>query len=125
MTQKRQDRLHIRDLRLRCVVGINPDERLKKQDVVINVTLYADLVQAGKSDRISDTVDYKNVKDRIVDTVETSDSKLIEHLADRIARICLSEAGVEKVRVTVDKPHALRFAQSVAVEIERESEDHE
>tara|TARA_R110001592_G_scaffold30513_6_gene109168 strand:+ start:601 stop:978 length:378 start_codon:yes stop_codon:yes gene_type:complete len=116
------DRIYIRDLRLRCIVGIYPDERTNKQDVLINVTLWSDLKKAGETDQIEDTVNYKFVKKRIATLVESSDYLLIEKMATAIADLCLSEKGVEQVQVTVDKPGALRFARSVAVEITRTRE---
>lgn len=113
------DRIHIRDLHLRCVIGIYQEERRAKQDVVINVTLYADCRAAGQSDRIEDTVDYKAIKKRVIDMVEASDYCLVERLAERITELCLEDKRVHAARVVVDKPGALRFARSVAVEIVR------
>lgn len=117
------DKIHIRDLQIRCIVGINPDERLKRQDVIINMTLEADLRQACASDDIGDTVDYKALKTEVAEMVEASGFLLIERLAEGIARICLSHDGVQRVRVLVEKPGALRFARTVGVEIFRER-DH-
>ena len=114
-----RDRIHIRDLLLRCIIGLNPEERAKAQDVLINITLAVDLAASGASDRIADTVDYKALKQQVVAMVEDSSFHLIERLAEEIARICLAFPGVERARVLVDKPGALRFARSVAVEIER------
>ena len=116
------DAIHIRDLHLRCIIGVFDDERRAKQDVVITVSMNADLRQAGVSDRIEDTVDYKGIKKRILALVEESTFFLVESLADNIARICLENERVMCARVTVDKPGALRFARSVAVEIVRERE---
>ena len=114
------DRVHIRDLRLRCIVGVYPEERNEKQDVLINITLYTDLGRACASDRIEDTVDYKGVKKRVVAMVEASTCYLVERLAQQVAEVCLEEPAIRRVDVTVDKPGALRFARSVAVEISRE-----
>ena len=115
----RLDKIHIRDLHLRCIVGIYPEERSQTQDVIINVVLRCDLSRACLSDDIGDTVDYKQIKKRIVAMVESSEFFLIERLAEEIARICLEPPGVMLAQVTVDKPGALRFARSVAVEISR------
>lgn len=114
------DRIYIRDLVLRCIIGINPHERDNRQDVIINIVLHADLRDAGASDRIEDTVNYKTIKDRVVEMVEKSQFYLVERLARQIADICLSEPRVRRVEVTLDKPGALRFARSVAVQITRE-----
>jgi FolB domain-containing protein len=118
------DRIHIADLLVRCIVGTNPGERAKPQDVVINVTLHADLRAACRSDRIEDTVDYRSLKQRIVEMVEASHFFLVEALAEAVSDICLSDPRVRKARVRVEKPTALRFARTVGVEIERERSDH-
>jgi FolB domain-containing protein len=117
---KKLDRIHIRDLAARCIVGVNPDERVNKQDVVINLTLYADLRKAGQSDRLADTVDYKAVKQNVLALVEASSFLLLERLAQAVADACLAQAGVRRVRVLVEKPAALRFARTVGIEIVRE-----
>lgn len=118
------DRIHIRDLTSRCIVGINSDERVNKQDVIINITLEADLRDACATDRIEDTVDYKRVKQSILVMVEKSEFFLIERLAQAIADLCLSHARVQVAHVSVDKPGALRFARSVAVEVTRYRDGH-
>ncbi|MFP4057026.1 MAG: dihydroneopterin aldolase [Candidatus Brocadiia bacterium] len=114
------DRIHIRDLLLRCIVGVNAEERREKQDVVVNATLEADLRQPCRSDDLAHTLDYKAVTKQIIATVESSSCFLLEHLAQRIADACLQEPRVRRVRVAVDKPAALRFTRSVAVEIVRD-----
>ena len=113
------DRIIITDLRTRCIVGINEDERREKQDVVISLTIHTDLHKAGKSDRIEDTVDYRALKKRVLAMAENSQYLLVEALAEAIAELCLDQQGVRQVDVCVEKPHALRFARSVAVEITR------
>ena len=120
MAERTLDAIHIRDLSLRCIVGIYPEERKAKQDVLINITLYADLSAACRSDRIEDTVDYKCIKKEVIAAVESSQCQLLEHLTARVAAICLAEPKVERVKVAVEKPGALRYARSVAVEIIRE-----
>lgn len=120
MPHSHLDKIHIRDLQLRCIVGIYPEERREKQDVNINLTLHADLARAGQSDRIEDTVDYKSAKQAVVALVEQSSFQLVERLAQAIAETCLARPGVLRVDVTVEKPAALRFARTVGVEITRE-----
>lgn len=117
------DRIHIRDLAVRCIIGVFPEERRERQDVVINITLECDCRPAARSDDLRDAVDYKKIKRAVLRLVEGSEFQLIETLAERIADICLANPKVEAVRVTVDKPGALRFARSVAVEIERRRSD--
>ncbi len=116
------DRILISDLSARCIIGINQEERREKQDVLINLVIYADLNKAAKSDRFEDSVDYRALKKKILKMVEGSKYYLLEALAEAIARTCLENSGVKQIRVRVDKPSALRFARSVGVEIERKRE---
>ncbi|MCE5185140.1 MAG: dihydroneopterin aldolase [Planctomycetaceae bacterium] len=113
------DRIHITDLRVSCIIGLNDWERTTKQDVVINICLYADLSKAAQSDNIADSIDYRQIKKRVVEEVQQSSFKLIEALANAVVRICLSHAAVQAVRVKVEKPGALRYARTVGVEFFR------
>lgn len=117
------DKIHIKDLLLRGIIGINTDEREKRQDILINFTLYADTRPAGLSDNIEDAVNYKTITKRVIRMVENSQFFLVERLVDEIALLCLSEPEVLAARVTVEKPGALRFSRSVGVEIKRTRED--
>ncbi len=113
------DRIEIKDLLLRGIIGIQDWEREKKQDILINITLFGDLRAAGESDDIADTINYRSVTKQVISHVETAERFTVEALAADIAAICLQTPGVERARVRVEKPGALRFARSVGVEIER------
>ena len=113
------DRVLISDLAVRCIIGVNDDERREKQDVLINLTVFTDMRAVARSDSIDNAVDYRELRTRVVEMVERSQYYLLEALAQAIADVCLSQRGVTKVMVRVDKPGALHLARSVAVEIER------
>ena len=114
------DEIRICDLRFRCIVGVNEDERHKTQEIVAQITLCVDLSRPGRTDAIEDTVDYKALKKEILAMAEHSQFRLIEALAHSIAEVCLRHDGVERVAVVVEKPGALRFARTVAVKIVRD-----
>jgi D-erythro-7,8-dihydroneopterin triphosphate epimerase len=113
------DTLFLRDLTVHAIVGVNPDERTERQPLILNVELECDLSKACRSDHLDDTVNYKSLQDNIVREAEEGAYLLIERLAQRIAEVCLEDAMVHAVTVTVDKPRALRFARSAAVRITR------
>jgi len=119
------DRIQIQDLLLRTIIGINEEERRNRQDVLINITLYADTRVAGASDDIEDAVNYRTITKQVIKRVEESSFSLVEKMAAEIAAICLGELRVEAVDVRVEKPGALRFARSVGVEIHRTRSDLE
>ncbi|MCO5183135.1 MAG: dihydroneopterin aldolase [Anaerolineae bacterium] len=119
------DKIVIKDLLLRGIIGLNPEERIKKQDILINLVLYTDVRHAAMTDDIADSVNYKAITKRIIEHVENSADYLVEKLVSDIARIIIVEFGVARAQVRVEKPGALRFAQSVGIEIERTAEDYE
>jgi dihydroneopterin aldolase/D-erythro-7,8-dihydroneopterin triphosphate epimerase len=113
------DRIQVKDLLLRTIIGINEEERRNRQDVLINISLYADTRAAGASDDIEDAVNYRTITKRVIKRVEESKFYLVEKMAAEIAAICLEDPRVEAVDVRVEKPGALRFARSVGVEVHR------
>ena len=117
------DKILIKDLLLRGIIGINPDERVNKQDILINMVIFADIRKAAASDDIADAVNYKSITKRLITHVEQSSDMLVEKLVTDLARLVITEFGVERVQVRLEKPGALRFAESVGIEIERTRED--
>ncbi len=118
-----EDRIVIKDLLLRGIIGINDWEREKRQDILINIALSCDLRAAGESDKIEDAINYRTLTKKIIEHVEESARYTVEALAADIAKLCLSAEGVQRAQVRVEKPGALRFAKSVGVEIERSLSD--
>ena len=111
--------VRITNLRLRTIIGANDWERTTKQDVVINVVFQYNSAKAQKYDRLKDTVDYKTITKKIIQAVEKSQYQLIEKLTDVVLTIVLENTLVKTATVRIDKPQALRFADSVSVELTR------
>ncbi|MCE5259787.1 MAG: 2-amino-4-hydroxy-6-hydroxymethyldihydropteridine diphosphokinase [Chloroflexi bacterium] len=113
------DRILIKDLLVRIIIGVNDDERRSRQDVLINVVMEVDTLPAGVSDNIDDSVNYRTVAKRIIQLAEHSRYYLVERLAHELAGLCLEDPRVQRVTLQVEKPNALRFAESVGVEVTR------
>ena len=119
-----QDKILIRDLLLRAVIGLNDWERKDRQDVLINLTLYTDKRADAAHDDAAHVLNYRTITKAVIAHVEHSRYYTVEALADAIARICVVEHEATRAVVRVEKPGALRFARSVGVEIERERADY-
>ena len=117
------DQIFIKNLVARGIVGVNDWERDKAQEIVINVVVFADLHAAGVCDDIHDSVNYRTIAKKLLKHVETTQRYTVEALAADLARLCLEEEGVQKVRILLEKPGAVRFSSSVGVEIERTKDD--
>ncbi len=113
------DKVIIKDLLARGIIGVNEWEREKTQDILINIIAYTDTHQAAESDQLEDCVNYRDLAKKVQKHAENAARFTVEALANDLAKICLQEKGVEKVTVRVEKPGAVRFAGSVGVEIER------
>ena len=105
------DYIEIKDLLVRTIIGINPEERENRQDVLINLKLAVDIRPAGLSDDIIDAVNYRTICKKVFAFVEASSFLLVEKLCEEIAAICLEDQRVQTAWVTVEKPGALRFAK--------------
>ena len=117
------DQIFITDLLAHGIIGVNDWERENPQDILINIVLFADLKKAGDSDNLLDSVNYRTVAKKVLAHAETAKRFTVEALAADLARLCLEEPGVQKVRIRVEKPGAVRFSRSVGVEIERSKAD--
>ena len=113
------DKILIKNLRARGIIGLNDWEREKPQDILINIEIDAELHKAGETDDIDFSVNYRSVSKKALAIAETSKKLTVEALAHEIARAALEEDSAVRVRVRVEKPGAVRFADSVGVEIVR------
>lgn len=111
--------IRIDNLKLRTLIGIYEWERKRKQTVLVNIQIDFDGGKAARTDKIEDTVDYKAICKAVIKKVESAEYFLVEKLADEILRLIMRERRVLSAVVKVDKPGALRFAESVSVETSR------
>lgn len=119
------DIIFLRDLRVETVIGIFEWERTLRQTVTLDLEMAADVRRAAASDEIGDTLDYKAVAKRLIAHVEASEYKLVETLAESVARIVVTEFDVPRVKVVLNKPGAIRGARDVGVVIERGPDDYD
>ncbi len=113
------DIVFIRDLQVETVIGIYDWERKIKQTISIDLDMATDIKKAANSDNIDDTLSYKTVAKRLIAFIEASEYELVESLAEQICTIVREEFGVPWVRLTLNKPGAVRGSRSVGVIIER------
>ena len=117
------DRIFLRGLQVECLIGFIEWERRIKQTVVLDIELPVDCARAAETDDVTNTVDYKRVAKRIIAFVEASEFKLVETLAHRVAMIVIEEFQLAWVRLSVNKPGAIRGSRDVGVSIERTRAD--
>jgi dihydroneopterin aldolase len=119
------DTIFLKELTTETVIGIFDWEREVKQTIAIDLEMSVDIRRAARTDSIADTLNYKGVAKRVLAFVEESRFQLVETLAEEVARLILREFGVERVKLTLHKPGAIRHSKDVGVIIERRREDLE
>lgn len=111
--------IRITNLRLRTYIGFNPEEREKLQDVVINLEIHYPAEKAAITDNVDQALNYKTVCKSIINHVEEGHFLLLEKLVGDVLNIATEHPWVTFASVTIDKPHALRFADSVSLTLEQ------
>ncbi len=117
------DIIFLRGLEVECIIGFIDWERRVKQTVVIDLEMPVDCAIASVRDEVEDTLDYKKVAKRVIAFIEASEFKLVETAAHRLALALLEEFGMEWVRLSINKPGAIRGSRDVGVSIERSRAD--
>ena len=115
------DRILIKDLRVPGIIGINPEERVNEQEILVNAVLWADTRPAAGSDVIDDAVNYRTITKALISHIRNGKPMLVERLVQELVDICFDmEPRIKRVEMTVEKPGALRYARSVGINIVRE-----
>lgn len=108
-------RIRIKNLRARTYIGIKEDEIRNRQDVVVNVTI---LYAAGDAVQVNDidhALNYRTITKALLKHIEDNRFALLERLTQELLDLVMNDAQVRYAEVEVDKPHALRFADSVSI----------
>ncbi len=108
-------RIRVKDLRLRTFIGIKEEEILNRQDVLINLTILYPASTAVEVNDIEHALNYRTITKAIIAHVEGNRFALLERLTQEILDLVMSYPQVRYAEVEVDKPHALRFAESVSI----------
>lgn len=108
-------RIRIKDLRLRTYIGINQDEINNKQDILINVRILYPACKAVDSNRIDDALNYRSITKAVIELVENNRFALLERLTQEVLDCVMGFSQVCYAEVEIDKPHALRFSDSVSI----------
>ena len=113
--------IEIKNLRLRTLIGFNPEELTKKQDVVINILIRYRIGAKVLEDQVDEALNYKTITKKVIQLVENGQFLLLEKLVADVLDVCSGHPDIAYARVTTDKPHALRFADSVSLTLEYHS----
>jgi D-erythro-7,8-dihydroneopterin triphosphate epimerase len=114
--------IKITNLRLRTYIGFNQEEQEKRQDVIVNISIRYPAEKASLTDDVDNALNYKTISKAVIQHVEEGRFLLLEKLVSDVLGICCDHPWVQYASVTIDKPHALRFADSVSLTLEHFSD---
>ncbi len=110
--------IRIKNLLIPTIIGFNPEERINLQDVIINLEIEVDISKAVITDHQDSIYNYKTITKSIISFVSESNYNLLEKLSYEVLRMIMEDERVLRAKVEIDKPKALRFSDSVSVELE-------
>ena len=110
--------IRIKNLLVRTIIGFNPEERVNRQDVIINLEIEVDVAKAVSTDHQDGIYNYKAITKEVIAFVSESKYNLLEKLTYEVLQLVMKDERVMRAKVEIDKPHALRFSESVSVELE-------
>ena len=113
-------RIRVKDLRLRTFIGIKEEEILNRQDVLINLTILYPAAAAVEVNQIDQALNYRTITKAVIRHVEDNRFALLERLTQELLDLVMAHQQVTYAEVEVDKPHALRFAESVSITLSAE-----
>ena len=101
------DQVFVNGLALHAYHGVMPHEGKVGQSFILDLVMDIDLAAAAKSDKLADTVGYDVVADVVSRAFTAKRYRLVEAAAGAVADAVLGNfPRIQKVRVTVRKPHA-------------------
>ena len=109
--------LFIKNLKVTCIIGVNPYEREHEQEIRMQLFLWTDIAKASRSDNLEDALDYSAIYKAVVKRVEHSKFYLIERLAYEVVTMCLQHPLTRKAKVVIEKIGALEKAESSGIEL--------
>ncbi|MGQ7247544.1 dihydroneopterin triphosphate 2'-epimerase [Halomonas sp. V046] len=107
--------IRIKNLRLRTFIGIKDDEIQNRQDVVINAVIRYRADKAVAFNHIEQALNYRTITKELIAHVEDNRFLLLERMTREVLDLIMSHEQVLTTQVEIDKPHALRFADSVSI----------
>ena len=112
--------IRIKNLRAKAIIGVYPQERKKKQELIFNIEISYDAKAAMHSDNLEDALDYDLITQQVITIAETSEFQLIERLAEQILTIIMEDnERINHATIEIDKPTAIKEAESVSFTLTR------
>jgi dihydroneopterin aldolase len=109
--------IHITNLRVNCVIGVNPHERIEEQPLIFNISFPADFGGAAQDDDLSWTVNYAEVAQEVRNFTREGKFHLLETLARQLATHICDRFSVTELKLHIRKPAVIADSDGPAVSL--------
>ena len=120
------DGIRIKNLKIPARHGVYEFEKEKDGTFELDIELYLPLLKAGKSDRLEDTINYKDIISTATKAFTEKQYALVEAAAQSVCDRLLNDFKIDKIKIRVRKPHAQIDADfdTVEVRLNRKNEEN-
>lgn len=109
--------IHITNLRVNCIIGANPHERVEEQPLIFNLSFAAEFSGAAQGDDLSWTVNYAEVAQEIREFAREGRFHLLESLARQLAVHLCEKFGLADLTLHIRKPAVIADSDGPAVSL--------
>tara|TARA_B100001029_G_scaffold153583_1_gene137278 strand:- start:299 stop:649 length:351 start_codon:yes stop_codon:yes gene_type:complete len=115
-----EDSIIIRNIEVCCLIGINLEEKINPQPIIINLKLFTSFAKASRSDQIEDTVNYSVLVKSVKEFTSKSRFNLLETMGEKLSEKILEDKKIKEVEIEIIKPNALA-SERVSIIIKRKN----
>ena len=115
----------IKDFIIQEIIGIHEHEKTKKQKIKFNIVVNVNQNTVPDEKDIKSIVDYEKITNKLENLVKNKKYNFLESLAEDSFKEIFEDKRINSVKIKIEKPDAIKNADSVGVEILKNRSDYE
>jgi len=115
----------IKDFIIQEIIGIHEHEKIKKQKIKFNIVVNVNQNTVPDEKDIKSIVDYEKITNKLENLVKNKKYNFLESLAEDSFKEIFEDKRINSVKIKIEKPDAIKNADSVGVEVLKNRSDYE
>ena len=115
----------IKNFIIQEIIGIHQHEKIKKQKIKFNIVIDVDQNVLPNEEDIKSIVDYEKITNNLKNLVKNKKYNFLESLAEDSFKEIFEDKRINSVKIKIEKPEAVKNADSVGVEVFKSRKDYE
>jgi len=115
----------IKNFIIQEIIGFHEHEKIKKQKIKFNIVIDVDQNSLPNDKDIKSIVDYEKITDNLKNLTKRKKYNFLESLAEDSFKEIFEDKRINSVKIKIEKPDAIKNAESVGVEVFKTREDYE